>query len=191
MEKTNDDFEAAGKIYDILKDFKPEEQQQIIKWTSEKLGIQTGPVSPPVKITENGQAQQNQPERQRTDIKTFVESKNPTSDMQLATVVAYFYEFEASDTQHKDSITHTDLQEACRLSGRKRLAKPDQTLRNACNYGFLDKAGASIFKVSTVGENLVAVTLPNNEEPASSQKKRKTRKKISKKTSKKKKISKK
>lgn len=36
------------------------------------------------------------------------------------------------------------------------------TLTNAKNAGYLDGAGAGKFKLSSVGENLVAITLPGN-----------------------------
>lgn len=43
------------------------------------------------------------------------------------------------------------------------MNNPGQTLRNACYQGLLDKAEEKgAYKVNTVGENLVAVTLPND-----------------------------
>ena len=41
------------------------------------------------------------------------------------------------------------------------------TLTNAKNAGYLDAAGSGKFKLSTVGENLVAITLPDREEAES------------------------
>jgi hypothetical protein len=56
-----------------------------------------------------------------------------------------------------------DLQEATRKSGRERLKRPDQTLRNAHMLGLLDKGDEpGTFCVNTVGENLVAMTLPGD-----------------------------
>lgn len=94
------------------------------------------------------------------DIKAFTEAKAPKSDQQFAAVVAYYYQFEASEAERKDTIDAGTLTNAARLVGRKRPPKPNITLANAKNAGYLDSAERGHFKISTVGENLVAVTLP-------------------------------
>jgi hypothetical protein len=82
--------------------------------------------------------------------------------MQFAATVAYYFAFEAPLGERKDSITADDLQDACRQVGRHRLKRPIKTLHNAHASGLLDKAGErGAFKINTVGENLVAVTLPS------------------------------
>ncbi len=49
------------------------------------------------------------------------------------------------------------------LRGRERLKRPDQTLRNAHMLGLLNKGDEpGTFCVNTVGENLVAMTLPGD-----------------------------
>lgn len=101
--------------------------------------------------------------RARISIRDFVNSKAPAKDMHFAATVAYYYQFEAPDEEKKALISSADLQEACRLVGRKRLVNPNQTLRNAHNAGLMDKGSApGRYRVSTVGENLVAMTLPMN-----------------------------
>lgn len=95
-----------------------------------------------------------------TDIKQFTASKAPKSDQQFAAVVAYFYRFVASEAERKDAITAEDLKDAARKVGRKRPHRV--TLNNAKNAGYLDAAERGNFKINTVGENLVAVTLPGN-----------------------------
>jgi hypothetical protein len=94
------------------------------------------------------------------DIKSFVAAKDPKSDNQFAATVAYYYRFEAPENQRADSITAETLQEATRLSGRNRLGDPGKTLRNAKDQGYLDAADRGAFKINSVGENLVAMTLP-------------------------------
>ena len=94
--------------------------------------------------------------------------------MQFAATVAYFFAFEAPEAEQKKSITAADLMDACRKVGRDRLQNPGQTLRNACHNGLLDKAeDRGAYKINTVGENLVAVTLPSG---AADQPKRTSRK---------------
>jgi hypothetical protein len=46
------------------------------------------------------------------------------------------------------------------------LANPTQTLRNAKTLGYLDGTSPGEFGINSVGENLVAMTLPGNSEAA-------------------------
>jgi len=173
MAKTRDDLEAVRSVTAALSDFSPEEQERILRWAREKLGLvpiphlvsersmaqqsRTPPASPELTLSA-GSATDAPPAR---DLKTFVNAKNPKSDAQFAATVAYYYRFEAPPEQLKSEIDAPILQDACRLSGRPRLAKPLATLNNAKRDGLLDSGSeAGKFTVNTVGENLVAMTLP-------------------------------
>lgn len=85
--------------------------------------------------------------------------------MQFSAVVAYYYRFVAPPDQRREMIDSEVLQDAARPAGRTRPPKPHMTLTNAKNQGYLDKIGRGEFKLNTVGENLVAMTLPG--EPGS------------------------
>ncbi|MGO9012527.1 MAG: hypothetical protein ACLQPN_20720 [Bryobacteraceae bacterium] len=87
--------------------------------------------------------------------------KDPRKDVQVAAVVAYYYRFEAPPAERKDAINKEDLQEAMRLAGRPRFKNPLQTLTNAHTVGLLDRGSEkATFTLNSVGENLVAMTLP-------------------------------
>jgi len=89
-----------------------------------------------------------------TDIKTFVASKNPTTDTRFATTVAYYYRFEAPEGERKEVITAKDLQDAARKVNRDRFTRPAQTLVNTHKVGYLDKGGETgAYALNTVGEN--------------------------------------
>jgi hypothetical protein len=98
-----------------------------------------------------------------TDIRQFVEEKQPKNDIQFAAVVAYFYQFVAPEGQRKERISADILIEGCRLAQHKRPAKAKWTLTNAVAAGYLDRVGAGEFSLNSVGENLVAMILPNKE----------------------------
>jgi hypothetical protein len=138
-----------------------ERQTRILRWVSESLGIaqmlpqqrEPGPL--------NAMPDLRSPlSVGTTDIKSFVASKDPKSDNQFAATVAYFYRFVAPQHERRDSITAEILQEGTRLAGRPRLGDPGKTLRNAKDMGYLDATDRGEFKINTVGENLVAMTLP-------------------------------
>lgn len=166
----SDDFDIGKAIFDQLKGLSPERQQRIMRWVAEALGFPVGASNTQTMPIES---QRFEPKptssiRETTvDIKSFVTSKAPKSDNQFAVVVAYYYRFEASPNNRRDSITGVILQEAARLSGRKRLSNPSKTLNNAKAIGYLDSVTSGEFSINSVGENLVAMTLPEVGNPTS------------------------
>jgi hypothetical protein len=184
MAKTADDLEAVRVVTTALGGFSPEEQERIIRWAREKLGLAAGPrnlqdtPAPPVSSPFPGDRPKTPGPAPAKDLKTFVVGKSPKNDVQFAATVAYFYRFEAPPEQRRNEIDGVILQDACRLTGRERFKQPRTTLNNAKNLGLLDSGGeAGKFVINTVGENLVAMTLPGqSNSPAKSRKPKKQKK---------------
>src|SRR5579883_1211586 len=171
MAKKTDDLEAVRVVTEALSGFSPEEQERIIRWARERLGLaSTRHIAPDMPAQPAAP-----PPTSAKDLKTFVALKNPKSDIQFAATVAYFYRFEAPPEQRKKEIDATILQDACRLAGRQRFKHPAMTLNNAKNQGLLDKVSEGKYEVNTVGENLVAMTLPG-EPPKATKPKKPTKK---------------
>lgn len=162
MSTKPDDLDAVRTIAKTLTSFEPNEQERILRWVREKLGLseQAGTVNKDKALLETEKDNKSEP---IVDIKTFVTQKSPSTDKQLATTIAYYYALVAPVDQRKDSISAKDLRQSCRLVyGTSRLKNPAQTLVNAHNAGLLDKTGKhGFYKINTVGENLVALTLPS------------------------------
>ncbi len=158
MTKPQDDLDAVRAIAAALEGFDAPSQERILRWARERVGL--GSVGPPTPPAPGAPAQTQGAPLVAKDIKSFVDAKGPKTDNQFAAVVAYYYRFEAPPAEQKTSITATDLQDATRKAGRARLKKPIDTLHNAHKKGLLDKAGTGAFSVNTVGENLVAMILP-------------------------------
>lgn len=182
MSETKDTFVAARKIADILKDFKSTKRKKIIRWAMEELNDPVQAINPqntitpliePENVIEQKTSTQDQTFLNPVDIKSFVNSKDPKNDTQLATTIAYYYAFKASDNNRKDSIGASDFLNAIRLLNRKRPSStPLQVLANAKNLGYLDPTGEKgQFKINSVGENLVAMVLPGKVHRNSSLKK--------------------
>lgn len=167
-----EDFDTAKAVFEKLKDVPAERRKRILNWVAEGLGVvlQSAPaavappmVTPPVPSTPAaapGHPLQAPP----IDIKSFVATKAPKSDVQFAATVAYYYRFEAPAASRRETIDGDTLQEAARLAGRNRLANPRVTLNNAKNLGYLDGNSPGEFSINSVGENLVAMTLPGTPE---------------------------
>lgn len=164
-----EDFDTAKAVFEKLKDVPEERRKRILNWVAEGLGVTLQTAAPPAPIfapapIPGAPIPPVVPPHQNaaTDIKTFVASKAPKSDAQFAAAVAYYYRFEAAAEQRRDTITSEILQEAARLAGRARFSKPHKTLNNAKSLGYLDSGARGEFKINSVGENLVAMTLPGS-----------------------------
>lgn len=187
-----DDFDIGKAIFDQLKDIPPERQQRVLRWVAEGLGISSMPAANPIQAAAGSNAPsqfptplasaapvlggQAAPPPATADIKSFMNSKVPRSDQQFAAAVAYFYKFEAPPAARHDTINAEILQEAARLAGRRRPTNPRFTLKNAKAAGYLDGAARGEYSINSVGENLVAMTLPGGGSVPNSAPKRKPRK---------------
>ncbi len=168
MTKPTDDLEAVRVVVEALESFsEADDKERILRWAREKLKLPN--VAHVPQHVPSFPAQQSPPgapippsaaQQTPRDLRTFVTEKQPKSDVQFAATVAFYHRFEAPPAQRKESINAEDLKEACRLVNRERLKKPLMTLNNARNMGLLDSAGRGVFTINSVGENLVAMTLP-------------------------------
>lgn len=156
MNKNLDDLEAVRAICDIMENFSDDDRKRILRWTVEKMKMEIET------IDKNSVSEAPLLGTQlNSDIRSFINTKNPNSDNHLAAVVAYYYKFQAPHSGRKDEINSSDLQEACRLAQKTRLKNPIKTLNNALAGGLLNKgATKGFFSINTVGENLVAMSLP-------------------------------
>lgn len=184
MSTTVNDFDTAKSISDLLKDMEKDRQQRILRWVAESFDItihvrHPGQHEPTPSASSAGSVgiQGHTPTGQATNIKSFVESKSPKNDIQFAAVVAYYYRFEAPVDDRRETITADVLQDAARLAGHARFAKPLVTLNNAKKLGYLDTAERGTFGINSVGENLVAMTLPGSDNGAKAKPKRQAKSK--------------
>jgi len=170
-----EDFDTAKAVFEKLKDVPEERRKRILKWVAEGLGIVLQSASPPISGPTlippapalHVPSGTHPPPTPSTDIKSFVATKAPKSDVQFAATVAYYYRFEAPPAHRRETIDGDSLQEAARLAGRARLVDPRKTLNNAKGLGYLDGTAPGQFAINSVGENLVAMTLPGNAEVGS------------------------
>jgi hypothetical protein len=185
MTTTANEFDVAKAIVDQLQGVQKEQQQKILRWVIEHLGldprvaasadqrmVETSTVTSGAAISKGTADQQRS-----VDIKTFVDSKRPKNDVQLATVVAYYHHFEAPN--RKDYIDAKLLKDSMRQIGRLRTSGwAVKTLSNAKTLGYVDRPERGQFQINSVGENLVVMTLPGTGAPKD---RKKVRSKMSKK----------
>ncbi len=157
---------AAQNIVAELEGMPSEQQSLALKFASETLGLQvpktTPPPGSPLHSSQPTPPHEASGADHSTDIRSFTAMKAPNSDQQFTAVVAYFYQFEAKPEERKETVDAETMKEAARLAGRPQVKRWNMTLTNAKNSGYLDGAGSGQFKLSSVGENLVAITLPDD-----------------------------
>jgi len=181
VNKPVDDLEAVKTLVETLESFNAEDRERVIRWAREKLGMaNVGPTAIAAQAQSPGSSASQRDDvgaRSSKDIKSFLNEKSPKSDRQLAAAVAYYYAFEVSPKDRKESIGSQDLIDACRLAGRRRPTNAGQTLRNAAHAGYLDKAQeAGRYTLNSVGENLVAMVLPGGASEAAQVNRKRKRK---------------
>lgn len=203
MTKPADDLEAVRTISDTLEPFPDDDRERILRWVREKLGMSgvstPGPAAPHTVASESPLPESppvhpsasSSGGTPQMDIRSFVAEKDPRNDIELAATVAYFYQFVAPEDAQKESITGNDLVEACRAASRPRPARPAQTLGNAFTAGVLDRGAHGQYRLNAVGENLVAMVLPDSDGESkarrtANRKRSPARKKVTKKAAKKK-----
>ena len=167
-------LDAAQKIVAELTGMTSEHQSLALKFATETLGLQVPaaispaaaqPIHSPQPIPPHAASSADH----STDIRSFTAMKAPKSDQQFAAVVAYFYQFEAKPEDRKEAIDGDVMRDAARLAPWSQRKRWNMTLTNAKNAGYLDAAGSGKFKLSSVGENLVAITLPGEGGPGKNQ----------------------
>lgn len=152
------DFDAAKTIFGALDPLPKGRQERVIRWVSEALGITALPAAP-TSATPTPPGTPDAPlpvvAGKAIDIQTFMRERQPKSDIQFVTAVAYYYRFKAPVADQRTTIDSKFAQEATRLAGRNRLGKPLKALQNARGKGYLDSAVRGQFTINTVGENMV------------------------------------
>lgn len=177
MPQTPDDLDAVRAIVKALEPFKADEQERIIRWAKEKIGLGVA-TTVHDESTHTVIAEQLRPSKTARTIKEFLNLKQPKSDNHLAATVAYYYRFEAPENERREFITKEDLLNACRLAEWERPNHPGQVLVNSQGAGLLDRGPEKgSYIINSVGENLVAVTLPSSSTPRSPKKSSKRSKK--------------
>src|SRR5947209_2192635 len=110
-----DDLEAVRLVADALEGFEAKDQERIIRWARERIGLSVAPVSPsgPPSSEAPPVPGSATPATTAKDLKTFVAEKKPKNDVQFAATVAYYHRFEAPEKLRKGGINTDDVPENC------------------------------------------------------------------------------
>jgi len=160
---------AIKTITNALESFEPDARRRVLQYATQHLGIAEVPTgeTPTIPSAPGGTGDESQVLRggsehngKMVDIRTFKEEKNPTSDVQMAAVVAYYLAELAPEDRRKDAIATDDIVTYFKQAGYKLPAQPKDTLPHAKTAGYFDTVARGAYKLNPVGHNLVVHTLP-------------------------------
>jgi hypothetical protein len=97
---------------------------------------------------------------QVVDIQTLKENKNPSNDIEMACVVAFYLEHHAPENERKDYITNKDIEKYFKQAKFPLPKAPSQVPLNAKTAGYFDSSERGKYKLNPVGYNLVAYKMP-------------------------------
>lgn len=155
------ELKAIETITNILGPLDKTAQQRVLGYAMQHLGL--ADLSPPTSPRNVGaqvehSTQSLQP--QVVDIRSLRDQKQPSSDMEMAAIVAYYLSELAPEANRKDTIGTEDIKTYFKQAGHPLPIGPQFTLPNARSAGYFESAGHGKYKLNPVGHNLVAHGLP-------------------------------
>jgi len=175
------EVEAIKTVTGALSPLKDDARKRVLAYVLEHLGIalkdgqkreppSSAPAEPP------GAEPPAAPHEERiANIRSLREEKNPTTDMQMAAIVAYYVSRQAPEDERKECIAADDIKKYFEQGGHPIPPDANMTLNNAKNAGYLDRAERGQFRLNPVGHNLVVHGLPKSADTQSAPGKRRKR----------------
>jgi len=141
----DDDFAATKQIVESLQRFSSEDQERILRWTAEKLGVAGTHSTATAQLT-------------IADFNRILLEHKQSNDRLFAAAVAYANKFNAPPGFSKKFITPVDVGTAARQIGRGAPNYPSQTLINAAQSGLLKKVTHGRYALTAQGQRAVEAT---------------------------------
>ncbi len=158
-------------VTEALEGFDANDQERIIRWARKKIGLSVVPVTPPTPSAPPPGTLPASPAVPGSapatkDLKSFVAEKKPKNDVQFAATVAYYIASRLQQINEKLKSTAMICKKVADLSVVSDLRIPTRPFGTPHTLGLLNKGGQSgHYGINSVGENLVAVTLPGDGAP--------------------------
>lgn len=166
-ENIEQELAAIKSIVEALEPLDADARQRALVYATQSLGIkptssQVAPQLPrPPGVDNGGQDHAPRPPIV-TDIRSLKDQKQPSTDIEMATLVAYYLKYEAPKDERKDEIGTEDIDIYFVQAGYPLPNNKAYTLPNAKKAGYLENASRGKYKLNSVGHNLVAHNLPRS-----------------------------
>jgi len=159
------ELKAIETITNILRPLDKIAQKRVLDYSMQHLGLEvehadrsfiTSPERKEAQVEQLTQRQQ----QQVVDIRNLRDQKQPSSDMEMAAIVAYYLSELAPEEDRKYVIGTKEIKTYFNQAGYPLPSAPQFTLPNAKAAGYFESAGRGKYKLNPVGHNLVAHGLP-------------------------------
>lgn len=148
---------AIEKVIGALAPLDSDARTRVMAYAFDRLRMNPIPVAPTAAASHPAITS---PSTEVRDIRSLRDQKSPRSANEMATLVAYYLSETAPLSERKTAIAVDDVSKYFKQANYPLPRRPDNTLVNAKNAGYLDLAGRGLYKLSPVGYNLVTQTLP-------------------------------
>ncbi|MBA7636381.1 hypothetical protein ES703_43999 [subsurface metagenome] len=190
------ELKAIETIINVLRPLDKTTQQRVLQYAMKHLGLQAEQADQlPPALDRNIGAQVEQLtqrlQKKVVDIRTLRDQKQPSSDNEMAAIVAYYLSELAPEKSRKNTIGPGDIRTYFNQAGHPLPQRADVTLPNAKAAGYFESVGYGKYQLNPVGHNLVVHGLPRAKGESITTFPRKKRKKKKKAKSPKKKTAKK
>lgn len=157
------EIEAIKSLMTVLSPLDAKARQAALDYVLKRLDIklENVPVSPAGSALPPGESAPSPSTDGAAHIKAFKEAKKPKSATEMAALVAYYLAHKS--TEKRQTITAKDVQTQFQIAEFPLPGKPQFTLPNAKNAGYLDAAGNGEYKLNPVGYNLIVHSLPRKD----------------------------
>ena len=162
------EIEAIKTVLQTLKPLSPEVRQSVIDYVLKRLNLASGRLggfSSRGSLVERIDAslEAEHPRAQPLfHLRELKEEKKPKSAIEMAVLVAYYLSHVAPESERKEAISTKDIETYFKIGGYKLPSRPEFTLGNARNAGYLDSVGRGQYRLNPVGYNLVVHSLPRS-----------------------------
>lgn len=162
-DKTKTPGEAIDAIVDALKNMDDSKKSTIIRAACDLLSIKTLNIGqsylPDSTVDSSGDHTTVQVGNKLiTDIRSFKLEKNPSTDIEMTALVAFYLQELASNK--KNEVNVKDIVPYFKDAGYPIPTSTHNILLNAKNAGYFESIGKGKFKLNPVGYNLIAHNLP-------------------------------
>jgi hypothetical protein len=171
-QKVDAEIEAIKTVLNTLRSLDPDARQAVVEYVLKRLDLPLSRVIAGAPTSRTALVERIdaalEPVRTESEppaqihLRDLKEQKKPKSAIEMAVLVAYYLSHVLPPNERKLTISNADIETYFKIGGYKLPSRPEFTLPNAKNAGYLDPAGRGEYKLNPVGYNLVVHSLPRS-----------------------------
>lgn len=160
------ELNAIQEIIKTLEPLNADARQRVIAYVFQRLGFAFEPQIAPASRAELSRSASTDLDSVKEespaviDIRTLKEQKSPSTDSEMAAVVAYYLSEIAPSDLRKETLSKRDIDNYFKQAKYPLPKESKFTLPNGAKAGYLDALGNGQYRLNPIGFNLVVHGLP-------------------------------